>query len=73
MFDSLGEATEEVRRGKAWAAVHFPANFTVNLFARINDGQDASNETLVGSEVNVWLDKSSMCTRVHSRPVVSPT
>lgn len=59
MFDSLVGAKGAVERGKAWAALHFPANFTDNIFARINDGQHADNDTLLGSEVNVWLDNSS--------------
>ncbi|KAE8736606.1 ABC-transporter, subfamily H member 12 [Frankliniella occidentalis] len=46
-------------KGKAYAAVHLQDNFTENLFARINDGQHATNETLLGSEVNVWLDNSN--------------
>ena len=41
--------------------MHFAPNFTDDIFARINDGQHASNESLLGSEVNVWLDKSSRC------------
>ena len=59
MVDSADKAKEAVRLGKAWAAVHFPANFTANIFAKINDGQYASNETLVGSEIEVWQDNSS--------------
>lgn len=54
-----------VRQGKAWAAVYFPANFTSNIFRRVNDGQDATNESLVGSEVNVWLDNSSQWLHLH--------
>ncbi|KAJ1525307.1 hypothetical protein ONE63_010129 [Megalurothrips usitatus] len=59
LYDSVTAAKGAVQKGKAWAAVHFPANFTDSIFARVNDGQHATNETLIGSEVNVWLDNSN--------------
>jgi ABC-2 type transport system permease protein len=41
--DDLDEALEEVEDGKAWAVIHFPANFTSTAYLRIQGIQNASS------------------------------
>ena len=52
--DSEESAVEEVREGRAWAAVIIRQNFTVDLFNRIND-----QSIINGSSVELYVDKTS--------------
>ncbi|CAL1544632.1 unnamed protein product, partial [Lymnaea stagnalis] len=56
MHDDLDSAIQDVRMGWSWAAMHLGKNFTRELISRLEDGISASNETLFGSTVWLYLD-----------------
>ena len=63
----MDDAVEEVRRGKAWAAIYLGRNFTVDLFTRLCDGNPncpsfigpVTNTTIDGSAVHIRGDVTS--------------
>ena len=48
---------EEVREGRAWAAVIIRQNFTVDLFNRITNYNDQS--IINGSTIELYIDNTS--------------
>ena len=50
-------AVEQVREGKAWAALIVGQNFTVDLFKRITDYSDRS--VIKGSTIELYIDNTS--------------
>jgi hypothetical protein len=53
-------ALQSVKKGAASGVLHFHRNFSRQLQLRIDEGKDASNMTIAGSELAVHLDMSSM-------------
>lgn len=58
-YDTVDEAKHAVRKGKAWAVLEFPANFTNALYRRYENGRELDLSTLATSEISVWMDQSS--------------
>lgn len=52
-------AREMVRRGKSWAVIVVPHNFTDALWSRIENSRDAPLEDLMASTISVYPDKSN--------------
>lgn len=60
-FDTLEEGMEAVRKNDAWGLMHFTRNYTTMLMERVNFTRGASDEAIDLSEVDIWMDMSSMC------------
>ena len=58
-FSNYSEAIEATRNGEVWGVIHFGQNFTDELVVRQSDGNDADNETIIGSRISISLDWSS--------------
>ena len=58
-FSNYSEALEATRNGEVWGVIHFGQNFTDELVVRQSDGNDADNETIIGSRISISLDWSS--------------
>ncbi|XP_065225209.1 ABC transporter G family member 23 isoform X2 [Planococcus citri] len=58
-YDTVEEAKQAVRKGKAWVVLEFPRNFTAALYKRYDNGREMDLNTLTSSEVHVWLDQSN--------------
>jgi len=52
-------AYEEVRKGKAWAALVIQPNYTASLMERVEDGRYAEDGTIESSDLAVRMDWSS--------------
>lgn len=53
------DAYEEVRRGRAWAALVIQPNYTNALVERVEDGRYAEDGTVEASDLGVRMDWSS--------------
>ncbi|KAH8404302.1 hypothetical protein KR215_006683 [Drosophila sulfurigaster] len=53
------EAYEEVRRGRAWAALVIQSNYTDSLVQRVEDGRYADDATVEASDLDVRMDWSN--------------
>lgn len=58
-FNDEESAFEAVKRGKAWGALSFSANYSTSLKERLEKAQYASDWILDDSLVSIWLDESS--------------
>ena len=67
-YDKVEDAVEQVRLGKAWAAIYLGENFTTDLMERVcsvygrcpfNFGKNISNQTINGSAVHIYSDVTS--------------
>ncbi|XP_045524939.1 ABC transporter G family member 23 isoform X3 [Pieris brassicae] len=58
-YANLDDAKQAVREGEAWGVIYFNENYTDSLVARLALGDTADNETIMSSEVEVWLDMSN--------------
>ncbi|KAJ8683422.1 hypothetical protein QAD02_019214 [Eretmocerus hayati] len=58
-YQSVEEANDAVRTGKAWGTLYFTNNFSDALVARMASGPDAVEDDIDQSEVKVWLDMSN--------------
>lgn len=58
-YETEEEAFEEVRRGRAWGALVFAANYSESLVERVEAGQFAEESTIDAAAVSVRLDMSS--------------
>jgi hypothetical protein len=56
---------QSVKKGATTGVLHFHRNFSRQLQLRLDDGRDASNETLEESELGVHLDMSSMLAHMN--------
>ena len=52
-------AVQQVKEGRAWAAVVIGENFTVDLFKRVSDHSDTS--VIKGSTIYLYMDVTSEC------------
>ncbi len=68
-FDTIAEAKNAVKKGKAWAVIGFADDFTDALKGRSDLSVSASDFTiesiLNSSEISVWLDQSSKCYHLY--------
>ncbi|CAG9569104.1 unnamed protein product [Danaus chrysippus] len=58
-YDDLDSARGAVERGHAWGVLLFNENYTDSLVARLALGDTADNDTIISSEIQVWLDMSN--------------
>ncbi|KAJ0170681.1 hypothetical protein K1T71_013453 [Dendrolimus kikuchii] len=58
-YANLTSAMDAVRAGDAWGVLYFNENYTDSLVARLALADTADNETIISSEVQVWLDMSN--------------
>ena len=58
-YDTDEEARYAIKKGWAWAAISFSANYSDSLMNRIDSGRSADNESLIFSDINVVMDMSS--------------
>lgn len=59
MFSSDEAAHNEVKRGRAWASVIFPSNFSESLSKRVDYGANVDNSSIDASEIDIRMDMSS--------------
>jgi len=59
VFQHFEAAYEEVRRGRAWAALVIQPNYTDALVERVEDGRYADDATVEASDLGVRMDWSS--------------
>ncbi len=60
-FRDLEEAEKAAKNGQVWGVIHFGANFSEQLLARIQDGvNDGNLETIRTSQIGIRLDESSI-------------
>lgn len=52
-------AIKDAKAGKLIAVIHFVENFSTEFEARLDLGGEASNETVINSELPIWMDMSS--------------
>lgn len=57
------EARNAVARGRAWAAIYFPANYSDSLAARFEEGKDADDWSIAYANMEIVMDMSSECNR----------
>ncbi|XP_076241757.1 ABC transporter G family member 23 [Calliopsis andreniformis] len=58
-YDSDADARNAVERGWAWAALSFPSNYSESLSARIEEGKDASDWSVMFANLQVVMDMSN--------------
>ena len=58
-------AIQSVKQGATVGVLHFHRNFSRQLQLRLDEGKDASNTTIEGSELGVHLDMSSMLAHIN--------
>ena len=58
-YSNYDEAIDATQNGKLKGVIHFGKNFTNDLKAREIEGPNAANETIIGSLINVYLDRTS--------------
>ncbi|XP_029722839.1 uncharacterized protein LOC109432202 [Aedes albopictus] len=58
-YSDLDSLVDGVIRGDVCGALYFSDNFTDALVARIALGSDADEETLMQSEIRVWVNKNN--------------
>ena len=61
-YNNTEEAIEQVREGKAWAAIGVPENYTKDICERAFDsaGGQVTPEIINGSTVHLYMDVTSM-------------
>ncbi|XP_026670751.1 ABC transporter G family member 23 isoform X2 [Ceratina calcarata] len=58
-YDDENEAVNAIKRGWAWGAITFPANYSESLSVRIEDGKDADDWSIDYSNMDVVMDMSN--------------
>ncbi|XP_078032938.1 ABC transporter G family member 23 [Augochlora pura] len=58
-YDNDADARHAVERGWAWAAINFPANYSDSLTARLEEGKDADDWSVVYSAMLITMDMSN--------------
>ncbi|XP_076175367.1 ABC transporter G family member 23 [Ptiloglossa arizonensis] len=53
------EARNAVARGRAWAAIYFPANYSDSLAARFEEGKDADDWSIAYANMEIVMDMSN--------------
>lgn len=64
-YASRDEALEAARKGKSWAVVIFPQNFSQSLEIRLENGKDVEEHIIDSSIVDVHMDVSSKNYFIH--------
>lgn len=60
-YKDINSAHNALSKNKVWSVLSFGKNFTHSLIERIEGGlYYTSNETITLSNVDVWMDMSSM-------------
>lgn len=58
-YKSEAEARSMVEKGKSWAVLVVPHNFSDSLRSRLDNGKDVPEWDLITSTIDVYQDKSS--------------
>lgn len=58
-YDTDADARNAVERGWAWAAVSFPSNYSDSLMARLEQGKDVDEWSVMYADMNVVMDMSN--------------
>ncbi|XP_015437951.1 PREDICTED: ABC transporter G family member 23 [Dufourea novaeangliae] len=58
-YNNDADARNAVERGWAWAAISFPSNYSDSLSARLEEGKDADDWSIVYSNMQVVMDMSN--------------
>lgn len=69
--DSLELAVDQVREGKAWAAIEIGQNFSQDLVNRVLEPLQSkmpSPTTINGSTIHLYMDVTSTCGNVARAP-----
>ncbi|XP_059166224.1 ABC transporter G family member 20-like [Physella acuta] len=59
MRDDIDSAVMDVKMGNSWSAMHIKQNFSLDLITRYDEGLHASNQTIDGSTVWLYMDMSN--------------
>ena len=62
-YYSLDAGKNAVKKNLAWGLLYFPKNYTISMNERIMLERTASKTSVKFSEVQIWLDMSSKCSR----------
>lgn len=65
-YETDADAKYAVKKGWAWAAVNFPANYTDSLVDRLDNGKDASEWSVLSADVDITMDMSSECLNIRT-------
>lgn len=57
--DDAEEAYELVRRGRAWAAIEFPWNYSSSLSERVETGRSATDDVIEFSNIKITMDNTN--------------
>ncbi|XP_034939310.1 ABC transporter G family member 23 [Chelonus insularis] len=58
-YDRIEDARHAVEKGWAWAAIYFPANYSVALPARLEEGRDADEWAIEFANMDIVMDMSN--------------
>lgn len=58
-YTNLEDALGSVRRGENWGVIHIDERFGSSLMKRFQEGFDVSNETIIASNIKVYLDMTN--------------
>ena len=58
-YTDVNDAKEQVRQGKAWAAIYIRPDFTTDLLKRANPKPSVDGETINGSTIHIYADVTS--------------
>ncbi|KAJ1526209.1 hypothetical protein ONE63_009368 [Megalurothrips usitatus] len=72
-FNDVESATAAVRRGQAWGALHFPANYSRSVSVRRKQGEKAPDSDIDNSEISVWMDMSNQQVSDTARAALGKT
>lgn len=60
MYEDMDKAFEDIRSGKIVGALYIANNFSESFEKRLHDGNDVDTNIIESSQIQVWLDLSSM-------------
>ncbi|XP_050444349.1 ABC transporter G family member 23-like [Adelges cooleyi] len=58
-FSNIEEGHAAVNENKVWGFIHFSSNFSGSLATKFNTGVEATNDTLMSSTVDAWIDSAN--------------
>lgn len=59
-YDNLTSATEAVRRGEVWGAIHIPDKYSENLQSRLIMGEEVTKDTITNGTIRVYPDLTNL-------------
>ncbi|XP_024080654.1 ABC transporter G family member 23 isoform X1 [Cimex lectularius] len=58
-FENVSDANYAVKKGWAWASISIPPHFSQMVWDKVDQGKDANDTVLDGSEIDVRVDMSN--------------